>query len=204
MNRFTIQKNEYLSRDTLAFYHADYFGSGGQRHVEGTIENVVCTLKNDITPYSADVLERAVGRLSSFLSADLPQILLYTRLNKLTVCVVPRAKVHYNPNQLLFKATVRNVATHLNGFNDGTNYIVRHTDTRTTHRNKAGFGGNGQLPYPGITADTCNIVTEVEGKDILLIDDVYTRTVNIDEDAIQALLNKGVNSVIFYAIGRTV
>jgi len=38
----------------------------------------------------------------------------------------------------------------------------------------------------------------------LLIDDLYTRTVNIDEDAIQALLDKGAHSVAFYAVGRTV
>jgi predicted amidophosphoribosyltransferase len=42
------------------------------------------------------------------------------------------------------------------------------------------------------------------GKDILLIDDIYTKTVNIDEDAIQALLSKGAKSVSFYAIGFTV
>ena len=42
------------------------------------------------------------------------------------------------------------------------------------------------------------------GKDILLIDDIYTKTVNIDEDAIQALLDNGARSVFFYAIGKTV
>jgi predicted amidophosphoribosyltransferase len=42
------------------------------------------------------------------------------------------------------------------------------------------------------------------GKDILLIDDVYTCSINIDEDAIQALYDNGANSVIFYAIGKTV
>ena len=44
----------------------------------------------------------------------------------------------------------------------------------------------------------------VIGKDILLIDDIYTKTVNIDEDAIQSLISKGANSVSFYAIGKTV
>jgi hypothetical protein len=37
-----------------------------------------------------------------------------------------------------------------------------------------------------------------------LIDDVYTRTVNIDEDMVQALLSSGANSVTFYAIGKTI
>ena len=44
----------------------------------------------------------------------------------------------------------------------------------------------------------------VKGKDILLIDDVYTKSINIDEDAIQVLLDKGARSVLFYCIGKTV
>ena len=69
---------------------------------------------------------------------------------------------------------------------------------------KSGYGGDGDLPYQGITAATCTISDNVRGKDILLIDDLYTKTVNIDEDCIQALLDKGANSVTFYAIGKTV
>ena len=52
--------------------------------------------------------------------------------------------------------------------------------------------------------NTCRISDEVIGKDILLIDDLYTKTVNIDEDVIQALLDSGAKSVFFFAIGRTV
>ena len=61
----------------------------------------------------------------------------------------------------------------------------------------------GDMPYPGITKKTCDISEEVKGRDILLIDDLYTRTVNIDEDAIQALLDNGAESVVFYSIGYT-
>lgn len=59
------------------------------------------------------------------------------------------------------------------------------------------------MPYVGITHDTCNISEEVDGKDILLIDDIYTKDVNIDEDAIQALYDKGAKSVTFYSICKT-
>jgi phosphoribosylpyrophosphate synthetase len=69
--------------------------------------------------------------------------------------------------------------------------------------NRSGHGGNGDLPYPGITKNTCTISENVRGKNILLIDDLYTKTVNIDEDAIQALLDKGARSVVFYAVGKT-
>jgi len=37
----------------------------------------------------------------------------------------------------------------------------------------------------------------------LLIDDIYTKSINIDEDAIQALIDKGAKSIVFYAIGKT-
>lgn len=203
MNDFIIEKNDFLKQEIKAFYHADYYSRGKWR-IEGTIENVICTLKNDITPYSENELQKAVQYLSDILLKDLPEILKLTKSNNLTVCVIPRAKVNYRPNQLLFRSTIRNVANQLNGFSDGTDFIIRHTDTRTTHRDRAGFGGNGSLPYPGITTDTCTISNNVRGKDILLIDDLYTKSINIDEDAIQALLDSGANSVIFYAVGKTV
>jgi hypothetical protein len=205
MQQFIIQENQHLNLSVQAYYHSDYHG-GGQWKVQGTIENTICTLKNDITPYSDDVLQIATNQLKEILAEDLPQILPLTRLNNLTVCVIPRAKAEttYRQNQLLLKSTIRDTINNLKGFSDGTNYIVRHTDTQTTHRARGGRGGSGDLPYPGITIDTCTISDNVGGKDILLIDDLYTATVNIDEDAIQALLNKGTNSVTFYAVGRTV
>jgi len=204
MNQFTIEPNQFLNISIKSFYHSDYFGGGDRWRIGGTIENVICTLKNDITPFPETVLQIAVQNLSKILSNDLPEIQRLTRLNNLTVCVVPRAKVNYNPNQLLFKSTIHNVVNQLGIFNNGIDFITRHKDTRTTHRDRVGFGGNGDLPYPGITKDTCNISTVVRNSNILLIDDLYTKTVNVDEDAIQALLDAGANSVTFYAIGKNV
>jgi hypothetical protein len=205
MQLFTIQSNVYLNRDIQSYYHQDYEGGGKWRNA-GTIENVICTLKNDITLYSENVLQIVCNQLSAILRQDLPQILRLSGKNNLTVCVIPRAKAEntYRQNQLYLKATIRNVVNSLSGFVDGANYIIRHTDTQTTHKAKGGHGGNGSLPYPGITKDTCTISDEVRSKNILLIDDLYTKSINIDEDCIQALLNKGANSVIFYAVGKTV
>ena len=67
-----------------------------------------------------------------------------------------------------------------------------------------GYVNDGPEPYPGISSDTCSFSNNINGKDILLIDDIYTRTVNIDEDVIQSLINLGANTVSFYAIGKTV
>ena len=139
---------------------------------------------------------------------DLPQILQELQLSTLTVCVVPRAKADdsYRANQLLFKSTIKTVVNELNGFEDGTEFIVRHTNTKTTHLRKPieEYVNDGDEPYPGITDDTCNILSNVQGKNILLIDDIYTQTVNIDEDAIQLLLDRGANSVVFYAVAKTI
>ena len=60
------------------------------------------------------------------------------------------------------------------------------------------------MPYVGITNDTCDISDAVIGKVVLLIDDLYTKSVNIDEDCIQALLDKGAKEVVFYSVGRTI
>ncbi|GHS93961.1 hypothetical protein FACS1894207_1320 [Bacteroidia bacterium] len=205
MEQFIIQPNECLSKSIVAFYHADYEG-GGKWKEAGTIENMICTLKNDITPYPSNVLQNAMLQLSKVLFEDLPEILQITKLANLTVCVIPRAKAEntYSENQKLFRRTIKSVVEKLNDFMDGTNYIIRYTDTQTTHRARWGHGGSGNMPYPNITKDTCRISDDIRGKDILLIDDLYTKTVNIDEDAIQALLDKGAKSVAFYAVGKTV
>jgi predicted amidophosphoribosyltransferase len=60
------------------------------------------------------------------------------------------------------------------------------------------------LPYPGITKKTCTInYPGIYNQNIILIDDIYTNGVNIDEDCIQALLDSGAKNVIFYAIAYT-
>ena len=193
-----------LKQDIITFYHSDYQGGGNWR-MSGTIENLICTFKNDITPYTQQTLINAAKRLALILKEDMPEILRLSGKKSLRVCVVPRAKREnsYRKNQLYLRATIQFVTQRLDGFIDGTHDIIRHTDTSTTHLARSGHGGAGELPYVGITKDTCNISDDVIGQDILLIDDLYTKTVNIDEDCIQALLDKGARSVIFYSIGKT-
>lgn len=166
---------------------------------------MIWTFKNDVDPFP-ERLPNVQQQLSEILRQDLPEILRQVRKNNLTVCVVPRSKAenYYRADQLLFRRVISNVVDQLPNFENGTNYIVRHTNTRTTHLDRNGEGGDGNLPYPGITKDTCTISGQVNGKNILLIDDLYTKSVNIDEDAIQALMDKGASSVTFYSVGKTV
>jgi len=195
MNEFTIYANEYLSQDIQGYYHTNYLRYGNPGNPD-----YLNDLKNTFDNFSEEKLNNAINQLYNILKNDLSQF------NKsLTICVVPRSKAEntYSHNQLLFKKVIQAIIDEL-GFNDGSDYIIRHTDTKTTHLAHTEYGGNGDMPYPGITQNTCNISNTVSGKNILLIDDIYTNNVNIDEDVIQTLLYSGAKSVIFYAVGKTV
>lgn len=201
------QVGNFLTKKVQAYYHDDYHGGDPElRDTAGTVENIITTLKNQFNDTSEDVLIQAMANMMRILNEDLPQILWITGLEELVVCVIPRSKTEntYTYAQLLFKLVIQESIKDWNSFIDGTNHIVRHTNTRTTHMDKSGYGGEGNLPYPGITKDTCTISNKVRGKDILLIDDLYTASVNIDEDAIQALFDKGARSVTFYSLGKTI
>lgn len=205
MNKFTIEANNILKQNIQGYYHTDFYGS--KNFLENP--NYLYKFKNDPHHnWSDQQLKQAISQLKSVLRMDLPEILKEQPVNSLTVCVIPRAKAEntYTSKQLLFRATVKSVLESLPNFIDGTDYIKRHTSTKTTHLRKPmeGFVNDGREPYKGITKDTCHISNDIIGKDILLIDDIYTHSVNIDEDAIQTLLDIGARSVIFYAIGRTV
>ena len=193
---------QFLNKKVQAFYHGDY-ESGGAWERQGTIANLIWTLKNDTNPFPKN-LQNAINQLKGILRQDLAEI--QKKANKeLTICVIPRAKneQNYRSDQLNFKRTVCEIANELASFEDGISYIIRSVNTRTTHLDKSGGGGDGDTPYPGITKTTCTISDEIKGKDILLIDDVYTKDVGIDEDAIQALFDHGAKSVIFYSVGKT-
>ena len=55
-----------LKQDIIAFYHGDYQGGGNWR-VPGTIENLICTFKNDITTYPQQTLNNAINKLTQIL-----------------------------------------------------------------------------------------------------------------------------------------
>jgi len=202
MNIFSIDPNCFLKMRIQAFYHTDYIG-----YQKPGNPDYINILKNTYNSYSKSHLKYATQKLMAVLNEDLPSILQVLKLKSLFVCVVPRAKAIYQPDQLLFKNTVRYAVQQLNGFIDGVDCISRHTNTKTTHlpSTTPNYNNDGDMPYPGITKATCNISSEdVKGSNILLVDDIYTYNVNIDEDAIQALLDHGAKSVIFYAVGKTV
>lgn len=89
------------------------------------------------------------------------------------------------------------------GFSNGTDAIKRIKDTKTTHSWRM-EDNTGDMQYVGITKDTCQIdETKIVGKDIILVDDIYTEGVFVAEDCIQTLLDLGAKSVILYVIAKT-
>lgn len=210
MNNFTIEKNDFLKSNIQGYYNTDYVGYRKQGNPD-----FINVLKNTFSSYSASILKQAVSDLRSVLIEDWDS-LVWDISYPLAICVVPRAKVNYSPNQLLFKSTVKSVIKEMNiqwwgsenssdSFIDGTDYIIRTKSTRTTHLpvNTPNYNNDGEIPYPGITKATCKISKSVKDKNIILIDDIYTKSINIDEDAIQALLDNGAKSVVFYAVAKT-
>ena len=201
MNQFQVLANEYLSRSTNAFYHVPYTRMGNPGNPD-----YLNALKNTFNDSPEQKLQSAVQELRSVLQNDLPQILQSLGFDVITICVVPRAKAEaaYHANQQIFRSTVQAAIGQLNGFADGMSYIRRHTNTKTTHlRNPIrNYINDGNQPYPGITAETCEISPHIRGQNILLVDDIYTPHVNVDEDAINSLLNAGARTVTFYAVGK--
>lgn len=198
-----ILPNHFLKRKTQAYYHIDYVG-----YLQPFNPDFINVLKNQDGSTNSEKLYHAQAELKDILLNDIAQIYSTAGVSPLTICVIPRAKAEteYQPQQLLFRATIKETIEQLKqkfhySLEDGTNYIIRHTNTRTTHLQD--HDTDGEKPYPRITCETCTISENVYGKSILLIDDIYTSNVNIDEDAIQALYDNGARKVLFYTIAKT-
>lgn len=206
LRQFIINACEKLSKDILGFFHWEYikFRAPGN-------PDCINMIKNDYNSFNFAELENAKNKIISVLENDLKLIKsLHPEINM--ICTVPRAKriETYAPSQLMFFDIVHTVIKKIQCNNtsfieDGTYCIQRIIDTKTTHLNyNITNNDNNPAPYKGITKNTCFIDNSIKGKNILLIDDIYTKTVGIDEDAIQALFDNGAQNVIFYAFARTI
>lgn len=204
MKEFAVEKSfgrpVFMRNPARGFYSLPYLRFGQPGNPEFLVH-----LKNNRRTTPLNVLNRAKAGLRLFAHQELIQI-KNTLGGELCVCVVPRSKKedYYCPAQRFFKQGLAEAVQAINGLENGLNYILRHTDTKTTHLSRCGQGGSGKPPYVGITKDTCSISEQVKGKRILLVDDIYTKTINIDEDAIQALRDAGASEVFFYAVAKTV
>lgn len=194
LNFFTIKPNNHLKQTIKAYYHTFYKGF----KVRGN-PDYINVLKNQPSRYTNDILEQASFELKRILSTNLPTIKERLNCNTLTIVLAPRAKANQEEWYQQLRKTVSDWCDeHVNeGFENGCNYIIRHTDTPTTH-----LGEKGVI-YPGIIKETCNVSSEIEGKNILFIDDIYTYGVNIDEDSLQTIMDNKPKTLTFYSVAKT-
>ena len=208
--------NYYLKKNTKAYYTLDYYGG---KYSEDT--EFIRIFKNTYDDKQIEELNNAKTRAERILRPALQEIMKREKFDICTVVAVPRSKAFntYLPRQLYLIDAIGNAAQSFNNVIDGTKYIERHANTKTTHirSREVGrmtaqgyivFGENandGPEPYPGITQDTCNINSAyIKGQTIILVDDIYTENCHVDEDCIQALYNVGAKEVVFYSLAKTV
>lgn len=212
-NNDFIEFNEYLKgsvrhrlrkQPPKGYFSLDYYGWGKPNNPD-----FINTLKNDFNCNSSADSASSCKQLRKVIDSAIANLI--TRENITTICVVPRSKVRdfYSREQLLFLSCIKESVEEAQYYGveieDGTDYILRHTNTKTTHfHNKPEYSGDGDYPYVGITNATCHISPNVRDKRILLIDDIYTKTINIDEDCMQALFANGAREVVLYTVARTV
>ena len=210
MEKFIIGKNDYLSRDVEGYFNCYYRG-----YKEPGNPDFINTLKNTFNNIPLSELISAKNNAVMRIRTDLQTLINQNRFTPCTIVCIPRAKElrSYTSNQLFFIQAVSEAARMVSGAADGTTCIQRHSNTKTTHLKRetgrtTAYGkenrNNGPSPYPGITKDTCYINQSlIRGKNVILVDDIYTKSCNVDEDCLEALYNLGANKVIFYSIAYT-
>lgn len=206
LSRYIIESNSYLTKQITAFYDCAYMrpdpeGSGFSIRVSDAIR----TLKNTFNRESDNELFRAKNYIRTITITDLKQIIEQERIENPIIVCVPRSKADFSDKQLLFRKAISEAANNTVATN-GTEYIRRIRNTKTTHlanTRKGDMSGDGYTPYPGITNDTYRLSGSVSGRNVILVDDIYTKTVNIDEDCCQFLLDNGAKSVTLYTICKT-
>jgi hypothetical protein len=201
--QFAVQPNKYLTSKTVGYYHQLYTGY----RTDGN-PDFLNKLKNTFNTEPSHILQSAKQSVVDILLCDIPFVINETGLLDAMCVCVPRAKTHnaYSDSQLMFCSALKDAVNKLKGVGDGTDCVVRQISTYTTHlKNEIkNYVNDGLRPYPGITRDTCRIDDKrISGRNILLIDDIYTQNINIDEDCIQAIYDAGARNVVFYAIGYT-
>lgn len=227
LNQFTVVRNDFLNQDVNGFYRTDYIG-----YKQPNNPNYLNYFKNTFNNFSYNKLNSALSELKNNMINELNFIYQSLNLGneKLYICVVPRAKAldNYSDNQLVFRNYFKSLLGLLqqpqsrivsrinlhqinfgnerlnpNLFGNGIDFIIRTQNTKTTHLARSSIENDGDMPYIGITKKTCQLSPDIRDKHILLIDDIYTKNVNIDEDALQALLDCGAKSITLFAIAKT-
>lgn len=202
MQKFTIWENEYLKKRTKGYYNRNYYGFKKEDNPDFLNDLKNTFAKDD--KYTLNCLTEARQIVIDILHEDIPKILIEEKWDSCICVCVPRAKANLKYEQMFFRYAVSLSCESIKNVINGAFVIKRVKDTKTTHLANSLLENNGSMPYPGIVHDTCIIDSQkVLGKQVILIDDIYTRNCNIDEDCIQALYDVGAKEIVFYAIAHT-
>lgn len=198
------------------FSHGPYYAARYEKHDE--LSRLILEVKNSFQSVEERRVFCARDEIARIASADLDKLVQmddHFKKNRPILVAVPRSKPdHYwSALQLQFrpalslaikKSAIVAKGTKEKWIVDGIGWIQRVVETKTTHKRKiTDVENNGSEPYPGIAKDTCRLLGDVRGKSIILVDDIYTADIGIDEDCLQFLLDNGAASVVLYTLGRT-
>lgn len=202
-----LDQNSFLRRPVKAFYDCAYVkpDPNNANNFSGRVSDAIRTLKNQFCKETDSELSRAKNYIRAIATTDLNAIITQNNISNPIIVCVPRSKADFSDKQLFFHKAISEATKNV-GATDGSNYIKRITNTKTTHltnTKRGDMGGDGDMPYPGITKSTCRLDGFIRDKNVILVDDIYTKTVNIDEDCCQYLIDNGVNSVLLYTICKT-
>lgn len=199
MHQFNLKENSYLDKKACGYFSYDYVG-----YQQPDNPDFINRLKNMTKKWNE--LELVHDFIMAYETAykAIGEIIRKETFSNCVVAVIPRSKTEnsYSQSQRLFRKAI-SCATDKLGLSNATDAIKRIRNTKTTHSWRL-ENNAGNAPYPGITKDTCEISARaITGKNVILVDDVYTEGVNIAEDCIQTLYDLGAKCVILYVIAKT-
>lgn len=203
----TIEKNNFLSKKIKLYWKYRYVRADCDNgSIDGRMSADIRTLKNQFRNESITDLQYASQRIEREISEGLDILLpQLSVVSQPCVVAVPRSKATFHQDQLYLIRSISNAVSQ-NRAENGAYFIQRHSDTKTTHLMNTKNGDmnkTGVAPYPGITGRTCSLDGNVRGKNVILIDDIYTHGVNVDEDCVQFLFDNGARNVVLYTLCKT-
>lgn len=205
----------FLRTEVQVFSHGSYYPKRMNRG--DRLSELILLVKNSFEGETFATVCRARDELAGMVASDLAWIADVGGpfgCERPIVIAVPRSKpdCHWKESQLQFRpaiaAGVQGCPLWVRGTDekwllDGTDCLTRVVPTMTTHLRKTNVSNEGRSPYPGITRDTCRMERSIAGLPVILVDDIYTPDVGIDEDCVQYLLDKGASKVVLYTLGKT-